>query len=93
MASVDEQRINTYGDKLRQANKEAKATVVALILTVLVWILGGFGLARFDVQVFGTPLWVIGGTVGVWVFAIGVTLVLSKLVFKDFDLGEEVEDE
>ena len=93
MASVDEQRINTYGDKLRQADREAKATVVALILTVLVWIFGGFGLARFDVQVFGTPLWVIGGTVGVWVFAIGVTLVLSKLVFKDFDLGEEAEDE
>lgn len=93
MASVHEERMSTYGDKLRQANKEAKATVVALVLTVLVWILGGFGLAQLDVWVFGTPLWVIGGTVGVWVFAIGVTLVLSKLVFKDFDLGEEAEDE
>lgn len=93
MASTDEQRICAYGDKLRQANKEAKATVVALVLTVLVWIVGGFGLAQFDVQIFSTPIWVIGGTVGVWVFAIGATLVLSKFVFKDFDLGEEAEDE
>lgn len=93
MASADDQRVCTYSDKLRQASKEAKATVVALALTVLVWIVGGFGLAQFDVQILSTPIWVIGGTVGVWVFAIGVTLVLSKFVFKDFDLGEEVEDE
>ena len=91
MSKPCEERTYTYAEKLLQANKEAKATVVALILTVLVWIVGGFGLAGVDVQIFGTPIWIIGGTLGVWVFAMLVTVVLSKFVFKDFDLDEEAE--
>lgn len=91
MSEPCEKRTYTYAEKLVQANKEAKATVVALILTVLVWIIGGFGLAGVDVQIFGTPIWIISGTLGVWVFAMLVTVVLSKLVFKDFDLDEEAE--
>ena len=34
-----------YAEKMRQANREAKATVIALVLTVLVWIALGLGLA------------------------------------------------
>ena len=91
MSEPCEKHPRTYAEKLIQANKEAKATVVALILTILVWVLGGFGLAGLDVQIFGTPIWIIGGTLGVWVFAMLVTVVLSKCVFKDFDLDEEAE--
>ncbi len=42
----------TYKDKLQQANKEAKSAVVALFLTVLVWIISGFGVAQFNITIF-----------------------------------------
>ena len=48
----------TYREKMAQANREAKATVVALAIVVVVWIAAGFGLSAFDVEVFGTPIWV-----------------------------------
>ncbi len=79
----------TYRDKMRQANKEAKATVIALILCILVWIVGGFGLAGLDIEIFNTPVWIIGGTIGTWVFAIIVSGFLAKRVFADFDLDDE----
>ena len=62
MASLGEKP--TYREKLLQANREAKATVVVLVLTVLVWIAGGFGLAGLDIEIFETPIWIIGGTIG-----------------------------
>ena len=76
----------TYRQKMFQANKEAKATVVSLVLCIVVWAVAGFGLAGLDVKVFGTP-----GTVGTWVFAIAVAVFLAKRVFADFDLDEEEE--
>ena len=81
----------TYRQKMLQANKEAKATVVSLVLCIVVWAVAGFGLAGLDVKVFGTPVWIIGGTVGTWVFAIAVVVFLAKRVFADFDLDEEEE--
>ena len=79
----------SYKQKHEQANKEALATVVALALTVVVWCVCGFGLAGLDVQVFHTPLWVIGGTIGTWICSIVVVVVLAKKVFVDFDLDDE----
>ena len=55
----------TYREKMAQANREAKATVVALAIVVVVWIAAGFGLSAFDVELFGTPIWVFGGTLGI----------------------------
>lgn len=83
----------TYTQKMAQANREAKATVVALIATVAVWIAAGFGLFALDIEVFGTPIWVFGGTVGTWLFAIAVAVFLGRRVFVDFDLDEEERDE
>lgn len=83
----------TYREKMAQANREAKATVVALALTVIVWIALGFGLSGLDVELFHTPIWVFGGTIGVWIFSIVVVVVLRKCVFQDFDLDEEGEGE
>ena len=54
----------SYKEKHAQANKEAIATVVALLVTIVVWCICGFGLAGLDVQLFHTPLWVLGGTIG-----------------------------
>ncbi len=79
----------SYKQKHEQANREAKATVVALAVTILVWCICGFGLAGLDVNVLHTPLWVVGGTIGTWVCSIVVTLVLTKKVFVGFDLDEE----
>ena len=83
----------TYADKMRQADREAKATVIALALTVLVWIAFGFGLAGVGVELFHTPLWVIGGTVGTWLFSIAVAVFLSKRVIADVDLDDEDGDD
>lgn len=81
----------SYRDKLAQTNREAKATVVALAVIVAVWLIGGFGLAGVDVQVFGTPLWIVVGCVGTWVAAMVAAVVLAKLVFVDFSLDDEDE--
>ena len=81
----------TYKQKLEQANREAIATVGGLVVTVVVWAVCGFGLAGFDITVFHTPLWVFGGTVGTWVCAIVVAVVLARRFFSDFDLGDENE--
>ena len=79
----------TYAEKMQQANREAKVTVVALLLTVIVWIALGFGVAPTGIEVFHTPLWIITGTVGTWVFAIIVAVFMSKRVIVDVDLDDE----
>ena len=83
----------TYAEKHAQANREAAATVIGLAATIVVWIACGFGLSGLDVTVFHTPLWVIGGTIGTWVFAIALTVFLAKRVFTNFDLDDEPETE
>ena len=79
----------SYKEKHAQANREALATVIGLLATIVVWTLAGFGLSAFDISIFHTPLWVIGGTLGTLAFAIVVAIVLAKRVFKDFDLDDE----
>ena len=78
----------TYREKMAQTNREARATVVALGGIVAVW-LGGFGLAGVDVQVLGTPLWIVVGCVGTWAAAIVAAVVLTRFVFADFSLDDE----
>lgn len=78
-----------YKEKLQQANKEAKAAVVALFLTIVVWILSGFGIAPLNIVVFNTPLWIITGCFGTWIFAIAAAIYMSSFVFKDIDLEDE----
>ena len=80
-----------YRQKHEQANKEAKATLVALAVTIAVWCLCGFGLSGLDVTLFQTPLWVIGGTVGTWICSIVVVAVLARRVFVDFELDDEAQ--
>ena len=79
----------TYAQKMRQANREAKATLVAFAVIVAAWLAGGIGLSGVDVKVFGTPLWAVVGTLGTWAVAIACAVVLSKRVFKDFSLEDE----
>lgn len=79
-------KLSTYKGKLDQATREAKATMVALLATIAAWVVLGFGLAGLDVQLFHTPIWVLGGTVGTWLFSIAVCVFLEKRVFVDIDL-------
>ncbi|MDO4590463.1 MAG: YhdT family protein [Slackia sp.] len=88
MASKDDW---TYRRKMLQANKEAKATLIALALCIAVWTAGGFGLAGSDIEICGTPLWIVGGTVGTWLFAIAAAVFLAKKVFVDFDLDDDAD--
>lgn len=81
----------TYREKLLQANREARATLVALAFVVAAWLVGGFGLSAFDIELFSTPIWVFGGTLGVWAAAIVAAVVLGRRVFADFDLESERE--
>lgn len=74
-----------YKRMLQDANHEARVTVAALGATIAVWIVLGFGLAGSSVELFHTPLWVVAGTVGTWVFAIIVAVVLARRVFADAD--------
>lgn len=85
---MSDKRIGTYSAAMRQANREAKATCVALAAIVVVWIVGGFGLMNTGVEVFHTPLWVFGGCVLPWIAAVVAAVVLSRRVFRDFDLDE-----
>lgn len=81
----------TYREKIEQTHREAKATVVALLVTIVAWALLGFGLSTLDVQVFHMPLWVLGATIGVYVVSLVVIVVLRHAVFCDFDLDEHAQ--
>ena len=79
----------SYKQKHAQANREARATVVALAITIAVWAVCGFGLSGLDVQIFHTPLWVIGGTIGTWICSIVVVVILAKKIFANFSLDDD----
>lgn len=86
---------NTYAEGMAQANKEAKATFVGLIITIVVWCICGFGLSGLDFTIFHTPIWVFTGCICTWICAIIVAVVLSRKVIVDTDLDaiQEVEHE
>lgn len=81
--------IVTYRDKMRQANREAAASVAALAVIAAAWLAGGIGLAGSGIEVFSTPIWIIAGTVGTWAVAVVAAVVLARRVFADFDLDSE----
>lgn len=80
-------------EKFEQIVREAKAVLWALLAIIVFWIVAGLGISRLDITVFHTPLWVITGCVGTWIFSIIVVVFLMKRIFKDFDLEEDAEDE
>lgn len=80
-------------EKFDQVNKEAKAAGMGLILIIVFWTAAGFGVSCLNISIGHTPLWVITGCIGTWVFAILLVTWMVKKVFKDFDLDEEESDE
>lgn len=84
-------KLTTYAEKMQQTNREARATVVALLVIALAWFVGGIGLSHLDIEVFSTPIWIIGGTVGTWIVAVAAAIILAKVVFANFSLDDDEE--
>ncbi len=84
----------TYKEKFVQMNKEAKATWILAAIVIAFWWIGGFGLyyiAGTDLRIAHMPAWVIVSCFGAWIISIIGVVFLVKRVFKDFDLGEDID--
>ena len=79
----------TYRQKHAQANREALYTVAGLVATIIVWTVLGFGLSLLDVSLFHTPVWVIGGTIGTWIFSIALVVFFGRRLFRNFSLDDD----
>lgn len=73
--------------KFSLVKREAIYTGIALAGLIIFWLMAGFGTASSEIKIFHLPLWAILGSIGVWFFAITISAVLSKILFKDVDLG------
>ncbi len=83
----------TDEEKHQQILKEVKATMI-LIAIVAAWHIGfGFALDGIDIMVLGMPLWFFVSTIGAFVISVVGVIVLLKTVFKDFELGEDADEE
>ena len=82
----------TEAEKFSLVRREAIYTGLALAGLIIFWLIAGFGLANVDVKIFHLPLWAVAGSIGVWIFAICASYILSHKLFKDIDLGGEEND-
>ena len=85
-------KFNTDAEKFSLVRREAIYTGLALCGLIIFWLIAGFGTASSDVKIFHVPLWAVLGSVGVWLVAIFISAVLSKILFKDVDLGGDDDD-
>ncbi len=82
----------TDAEKFSLVRREALYTGLALAGLIIFWLIAGFGLSGVDAKIFHLPLWAIGGSIGVWIFAICVSWILSQKLFKDIDLGGDGDE-
>ena len=78
--------------KFSLVRREAIYTGLALIGLIIFWLIAGFGTSSLDVKIFHIPLWALLGSVGVWLVAILISAVLSRVLFKDVDLGGDNDE-
>ena len=90
---MGKRKFTTYAAKMRQANREALATVAALVIIAVTWLSWGIGLADSDIELFSTPIWIIGGCVGTWLMAVLAALVLGCGVFANFSLDDDAPED
>ncbi len=76
-------------EKFNVVKREAIYTALALAALIIFWLIAGFGTSSLEVKIFHIPMWAILGTIGVWIFAIFLSFILSKKIFTDFDLEDE----
>lgn len=82
----------TEGEKFSLVRREAIYTGLALAGLIIFWLIAGFGLANVDAKIFHLPIWAVAGSIGVWLFAILASYILSHKLFKDIDLGGDEND-
>ena len=78
--------------KFSLVRREAIYTGLALVGLIIFWLIAGFGTASLDVKIFHLPLWAILGSIGVWLVAILISFVLSRILFRDVDLGGDDDE-
>lgn len=78
-----------YEDKLKECDRECKVALTGLVMTIIVWLACGFGLAGSNVVIFSTPLWIVAGLGGTFLFACAFSIVFAKIIMKDISLDEE----
>jgi len=76
----------TDAQKFSLVRREAIYTGLALVGLIIFWLIAGFGTAGIDAKIFHLPLWAVLGTFGVWIFAIFISYILSRKLFKNIDL-------
>ena len=79
-------------EKFNVVKREAVYTGIALAALIIFWFIAGFGTSSIDVKIFHLPLWAFLGSIGVWIFAIVISFVLSRKLFTDIDLGGDNND-
>ncbi|MBR0102461.1 MAG: YhdT family protein [Selenomonadaceae bacterium] len=82
----------TEAEKFSLVRREAIYTGLALAGLIIFWLIAGFGTASSEIKIFHLPLWAVLGSIGVWVVAIVISAILSKILFKDVDLGGDDDD-
>ena len=82
----------TESEKFSLVRREAIYTGLALVGLIIFWLIAGFGLANVDVKIFHLPLWAFAGSIGVWLFAICISYILSHKLFKDIELDGDEND-
>lgn len=83
----------TDEQKHQQIVKEMKATLILFIIVAVWHVATAFALNGIDFLIFGMPLWFFVSTVGAFAISVIGVAVLLKVVFVNFDLGEEVSEE
>ena len=58
-------------ERLLVIKREAKATVLALIVLIAFWCFLGFFLADVEIKIFHLPLWAVTGILGTWEISSG----------------------
>lgn len=79
-------------EKFNVVKREALYTGIVLAALIIFWIIAGFGMSAVDAKIFHLPVWAFLGTIGVWIFAIVISFILSRKLFKDIDLGGGDDD-
>jgi uncharacterized membrane protein YhdT len=88
----NDMELMTSEQKHKQILKEVKATFI-LIAIVAAWHIGfAFILEDIDFLICGMPLWFFVSTIGAFVISVIGVILLLKKVFKNFDLGNELEE-
>ena len=82
----------TDAEKFSLVRREAIYTGLALVGLIIFWLIAGFGTASSEIRIFHLPLWAVLGSIGIWLVAIVISAVLSKILFKDVDLGGDDDD-